>query len=1485
MATIAIYTSGTLGDHLPYLALGQALQQRGHQVRLVINQAMHVYARAAGLEAVAFSDIERGPEHTQQNAWAWNHWRQDQAPPVELPSLDELYGQYLAQTQEMLALCRDADLLLATSIRSHGLLLHLLTGLPWMTVSLNAVSFAAPPTPAEQRSRQNAGLSEYQTYRPLMAYVLERLGVERSLPEWRPGWSYARHVLLSSSPAFSQVELNQLQPYSSIDQLGFWYYDDPAWANWIPDEALRRFVERRPLALTFSSQPLEQPRQVLQLHVDAAGRLGMPLLVQRGWAGLSETDLPDSAQPGQVLFADYLPHDWLFARAAAAIQHGGIGSIARALRQGCPLLIEPFGNDQFYNARQVSRLGVGTSAHPFESSADELARLLERQVLSAPARRRAGQVGEQLRAERGADEACAMIERYLGRLEPGGAHPALYARFTPPLARRARASAQPERAFRLLLQQAGAAQGEQIVPEAQALALLAQPGLPRITGLLAARVSFARARQAAEAFLGQSYPNKFLAILDDTPDERLERWIAGLGAAPVALRRAAGLPPGDLYRWALEAGGADYLAVWDDHGLHHPQRLLSQLAGLQAAGTAAACLERLAAWRPAEQRLALSAPRPWLNTLLVERAPALAAAQRAGDAGSPGRQGGLAPGDPGRWLQPAVEPALLACLDYPQLYLHIEPPGRAPELLQGEDLHLSASRRFDGEAYRQMLAALQAGLGRDLAQAAAQVGAPDEASIPLILHQTWKDAEVPSELLAYQRSWLEHNPGWTYRLWTDQDLRALVADRYAWFLPIYDGYREAIQRADAGRYFVLHCYGGVYADLDFECLRSLDELLEGRQLVLGCEPETHLQQAVARSSGLARITCNAWIASQPGLPFWEHLFHRLVACHKLPGPLDATGPFFLTRAIDAWPEAQAITLLDAPVLYPVDKDTPWAGLPEDERRRLSQAAFAVHHWWGSWYNPPDGGEPVTGWARLVQRGVQLAVVELDLVESLRAASRMEAPPLISCMMVTRGRPGLAQRAAACFLQQTYPNRELVIIDDDPDPQLGEWAAALGDARVRHIRLPDEGLTLGELRNRAVEQAHGAFLAQWDDDDLSDPQRLELQMAALHALGADACLLQRHQMWWPEAQRLAFSPPRYWESSFICRRDLLPAYPAQRKGEDTLAIQLLLRKGRVALLDLPRLYTYVFHGCNTFEAGHWEEHWQQATARFEGPAYRRALARRERRLGIDLGRGPGAAGQPGLPPSVLILIPVKDVRADLPGLWQNLLQLTYPAARLSLAFLESDSRDGTAGWIEAHLNELRGRFQRAELHRQDYGFQIDGPRSAAELQRRRRAVMARSRNELLRRALRDEDWALWIDADLVSWPPDVIERLLAAGKDIVAPSCLAQGTRQAFDLNSFKLAPSAGRLDWSPYIIDGLLQPPRGFGRLYLTDLRRHDLVELDGVGGTMLLVKAELHRTGLLFPEEPYKNLIETEGLAALARDLGYTCWGLPNLEIWHPNR
>ncbi len=179
-------------------------------------------------------------------------------------------------------------------------------------------------------------------------------------------------------------------------------------------------------------------------------------------------------------------------------------------------------------------------------------------------------------------------------------------------------------------------------------------------------------------------------------------------------------------------------------------------------------------------------------------------------------------------------------------------------------------------------------------------------------------------------------------------------------------------------------------------------------------------------------------------------------------------------------------------------------------------------------------------------------------------------PLVSCLMVTSDRPRHAERAIECFIAQSYPNRELVVIDGSESDQLQQGVEAIRIRKIKLHREPAAGRSMGELRNLAVRKASGQYVCIWDDDDLYDPDRLSVQMSAIKSLGADACFLARLQLWWPARRILALSFRRTWEGSMICAKDKMPLYPDLHKAEDQSIPYRLWRSQRVVMLDEPRL---------------------------------------------------------------------------------------------------------------------------------------------------------------------------------------------------------------------------------------------------------------------------------------------------------------------------
>jgi hypothetical protein len=383
---------------------------------------------------------------------------------------------------------------------------------------------------------------------------------------------------------------------------------------------------------------------------------------------------------------------------------------------------------------------------------------------------------------------------------------------------------------------------------------------------------------------------------------------------------------------------------------------------------------------------------------------------------------------------------------------------------------------------------------------------------------------------------------------------------------------------------------------------------------------------------------------------------------------------------------------------------------------------------------------------------------------------------------------------------------------------------------------------------------------------------------------------------------------------LCLKSKLGQYPTLRRGEDTPVAEHIMQTGRVVMLDQPRLYIYVVHEGNTFESAHFESHWQSASQQFVGDGYERVI--QELGKGLDLDtylsamdkkideaapKPPPSQNRPhAVPPtatvasrepvrlatmpSILILTPIKNAAQFLPGYFELATRLDYPRDKLSLAFLEGDSDDQTGAALHDCANRYRREFARLDLHHHDFSFQMEGDRWAAEKQFARRSIISKCRNMLFKLADRGQDKILWIDADVIDYPADCLLRLLETQKSIVAPNCVQIPGGSTFDLNTFKYQPGARGTEWR-YLLDGIIQPPRGIGRMYLDELRGAGAVEVDGVGGTMLLVNADLHRQGILFPDYSYRGYLDTEGFAMHAKDRGVTSWGLPDLEIVHASQ
>mmetsp|Transcript_22231 Transcript_22231/g.27270 ORF Transcript_22231/g.27270 Transcript_22231/m.27270 type:complete len:389 (+) Transcript_22231:136-1302(+) len=163
-----------------------------------------------------------------------------------------------------------------------------------------------------------------------------------------------------------------------------------------------------------------------------------------------------------------------------------------------------------------------------------------------------------------------------------------------------------------------------------------------------------------------------------------------------------------------------------------------------------------------------------------------------------------------------------------------------------------------------------------------------ESGVPKIIHQQWKDENIPDKFMQWRNKWLKLFPQsqYQYMLWTDTNGRQLIEEHYAWFLPVYDEYDHNINRADAVRYFVLHHYGGIYADLDYEPMMNFYDYLPRNQVAMVESPYYWNEK-----------TQNCLMSSPKNNPFWIDLFKVLEQNKDKTEVLEATGPILLDNAM------------------------------------------------------------------------------------------------------------------------------------------------------------------------------------------------------------------------------------------------------------------------------------------------------------------------------------------------------------------------------------------------------------------------------------------------------------------------------------------------------------------------------------------------------------------------------------------------------------
>ena len=416
---IAIVAIGSWGDVGPLITLGSGLADAGYEVVLITHAAYAEDAGRAGLDfaplsgdPVAIPEDERGRQWLESggNGLRFALHLVRIARPLQRAVLDESY-----------AACRSCAAVLHTPFASFATHVAERLELPSIVVGQQPVTrtgawraFLVPDGLPLGRlgNRLSYRLMEQAMWQPY------RAGYQR----WRRDAGMAAAGPFGPAARLYTGRVPVVYGFSSlvVPRPADWpawhhaagYWPAPARGAWDREDArVAAFLDDGPppVFVGFGSMTSRNPQRVLARVVEALRVVGC-----RGLLATAAGALPPRLKARDMLVAESFSHTRALPGVAAAVHHGGAGTVAASLMAGVPTVVVPFFADQFFWGRRVAALGAGPEPLPMARlDAAGLAGRLRAVLASRSTREQAAHLGARLRVEAGVATAVRLIDRHL----------------------------------------------------------------------------------------------------------------------------------------------------------------------------------------------------------------------------------------------------------------------------------------------------------------------------------------------------------------------------------------------------------------------------------------------------------------------------------------------------------------------------------------------------------------------------------------------------------------------------------------------------------------------------------------------------------------------------------------------------------------------------------------------------------------------------------------------------------------------------------------------------------------------------------------------------------------------------------------------------------------------------------------------------------------------------------------------------------------
>lgn len=394
------------------MAIGQALQRRGHRVTMfnVLDTQEHVLAGGIEFCAIATDEFPLGKMRELRQQLG------NKSGISALKGMIELIHTTIRATLQEHERIQAAgvDALLVDQARADGGAIADSLGIPFITIC-NALLFNQEPNIPPIFTTWGYQPVFWARWRNQLINIILKLF---SIPAWKTLQAYRQQwnlppysnwnevqsplAVISQQPAAFEFPRKQLP--SNL------YFTGPFVSSTARANAEFPFEQLSDRPLIYASLGTIQNRlvPVFQIIAAACADLDVQLVLSLG-GSLTPAEL--GSLPGSPIVVQYAPQLALLQRASLCITHAGLNTTLECLSAGVPMVAIPITNDQPGNAARIAWTGTGEFLTLKQIGVERL-RLVINQVLSNPSyKQRALELQAAIHQANGVEKAADIIEK------------------------------------------------------------------------------------------------------------------------------------------------------------------------------------------------------------------------------------------------------------------------------------------------------------------------------------------------------------------------------------------------------------------------------------------------------------------------------------------------------------------------------------------------------------------------------------------------------------------------------------------------------------------------------------------------------------------------------------------------------------------------------------------------------------------------------------------------------------------------------------------------------------------------------------------------------------------------------------------------------------------------------------------------------------------------------------------------------------------